>query len=126
MAKVIANYQKVQVKTASPGQRVVMVYEGITKNIKMALQAFSDDSPKKFETIHNCLTLAEKLILELKIALDRERGGEIAESLDSLYDYWIEQLSLANSKKDSTPLKDIYQMVKDLTDSWRQAARKVK
>lgn len=126
MAKAISNYQKVQAKTASPGQRVVMVYEGITKNLRSAMNAFSSEDPAKFETIHNSLVLAEKLILELKIALDMENGGEIATSLESLYDFWISQISTANAKKDPAPIREIFPMVKDLTDSWRQAARKAK
>lgn len=126
MAKAISNYQKVQAKTASPGQRVVMVYEGITKNLRTAMNAFSSDEPSKFETIHNSLSLAEKLIMELKIALDMDNGGEIAKSLESLYDFWILQISEANAKKDPQGLRDIFPMVKDLTDSWRQAARKAK
>jgi flagellar protein FliS len=127
MAKAIANYQRVQGQTASPGQRVVMVYEGITKNIRTAIQAFDEsDSPERFEKIHNCLSLAEKLVLELKIALDMERGGEIAKSLDGLYEFWITQLSEANVRKNPEPLRTIFPMIKDLTDSWREAARKVK
>lgn len=126
MAKGLANYQHVQAKTASPGQRVVMVYEGIAKNLRFALSAFNEDSPERFEKIHNSLQLAEKLVFELKVALDKENGGEIAESLDSLYDYWIDEISEANVKKEPKNIRQIMAMVKDLTDGWRQAARKAK
>lgn len=126
MARSIANYQKVQAKTATPGQRVVMVYEGIVKNLRLALDAFGDDSPTRMETIHNAIQLSEKLIVELKLALDKENGGEIAESLESLYDFWLEHLSQGNVNKEPKYIREVFTMVKDLTESWRQAVRKAK
>lgn len=124
--KPIKNYQKVQAGTASAGQRVIMVYEGIAKNLNVALKSFDDDSPEKVEQIHNALQLAEKLITELKVALDKENGGEIAENLESLYDFWISHISEANARKDKTKIEEILSMVQELVDSWRQAERNVR
>ena len=37
--KVATTYQKAQTTTANPAQRVIMVYQGIEKNIKIAIEA---------------------------------------------------------------------------------------
>jgi flagellar protein FliS len=124
--KTIANYQKVQMKTASPGQRVVMVYNGIGKNLRTAVEAFDKDDPARFEVISNSLQLAEKLIFELQLALDKEKGGEIAENLDNLYSFWREHLSNANAEKDKKKVEEVLEMVDELTESWQEAERKTR
>jgi flagellar protein FliS len=127
MAKKIAgNYQKAQVTTATPAQRVVMVYNAITKNLRTALVAFNSDAPSKYETINNSIQLAQKLIIELQAALDKEKGGEIAENLDSLYGFWQEHLSNGNAEKDSHKIKEVLQMAQELQESWKEAERKVR
>ncbi len=129
MAKnVLGNYQKVQASTASPGQRVVMVYNGIIKNLRGAIVALGrDEDPSiKFEAFHNCIQQADKLIIELQIALDMENGGEIAESLNSLYTFWKEHLSDANVEKSSKKVRDVLNMAEKLVESWIEADKKVR
>lgn len=124
--KAAGNYQKAQVNTASPGQRVVLVYNAITKNLRSALVAFNSDDPTKYEKINNSIQLAQKLILELQIALDKEKGGEIAENLHSLYEFWREHLSNGNVEKDSKKIRDVLQMAQELQESWTEAEKKVR
>lgn len=127
MARSLAsNYQKVQANTASPGQRVVMVYKGIGKQLEAAIAAFGSTTPQKFETINNSLLAAEQLILELQLALDKERGGEIATNLEKLYIFWRNHLSEANIQKDVEKVKNVLDMVKNLTEGWVAAEKKVR
>ncbi len=127
MAKnALGAYQKVQANTANPMQRVIMVYNGINKNLKLALEAFDRDDPARFEAINNAIILAEKLILELKAALDKQNGGDLAMQLDSLYAFWIEHLSDANRKKDRKKLQDVQIMVNELTAGWTEAEKQLK
>ena len=124
--KIVGNYQKVQINTASPGQRVVMVYDTIRKNLESAMEAFKDDSPDKFAKINNGIQMAEKLILELQLALDKEKGGEIAENLNSLYSFWTRHLSDANIMKNRDMLANVHKMVVELMDGWVQAEKKTR
>lgn len=124
--KALGSYQKVQANTSTPIQRVLMVYNGINKNLKQAIQYFEEDSPQKFEIINNSIQLAEKLISELQSAIDKERGGEIAVQLDALYSFWIRYLAEANRDKDVQKIRDIQAMVEDLTDGWEQVEKQLK
>ncbi len=127
MAKnALGAYQKVQANTANPMQRVIMVYNGINKNLKLALEAFNREDPGRFETINNSIILAEKLIVELKAALDKENGGELASQLDGLYTFWLNHLSDANRKKDSGKLQEVQTMVQELTEGWTEAEKQLK
>ena len=124
--KMLNNYQRVQAKTASPAQRVIMVYNGIEKNIRQAIELNKlPTAPENVEKIHDALQLAEQLILELKLALDMENGGEIAQNLNALYDFWRDELTRANIEKDTSKLPNVADMIKELTTSWRQAAKEV-
>lgn len=124
--KVTEIYHKVQAETASPAQRVVMVYAGIVKNLKIAINAFNETTPSKFETIHNSIQLSEKLILELQLALDKEQGGEIAKNLESLYVFWRSHLSDANVEKNPAKVKEVLSMVEELHKSWTVAEKKLR
>jgi flagellar protein FliS len=126
MKKMLGTYQKVQAGTASPGQRVLMVYNGISKNLQLALDNFQSADPDRFMRISTALTLAQRLILELQLALDMDKGGDIAKNLKSLYMFWRQHLSDGNVKKDSKKVREVLQMVKELTESWIVAERKTR
>lgn len=127
MARNIANsYRKAQINTASPGQRVVMMYEGLVRELKKAKKFMTEinDNVKSIEDCHNSLDLCQKIILELQLALDMDNGGEIAENLNNLYDFWILELSNANSSKEPEKLSPVIQMAEELKDTWKEAAKK--
>ena len=120
------SYSQVQATTAGPGRRVVMMYDGILKNLRAGKALMADKRPENIETIHNHLQLAERLILELQLALDHDNGGQLATTLDGLYSFWISHISDANMHKDPEMLREIISMVKDLRDAWNEAARKAR
>ena len=124
--KSIANYLNVQMKTAGAGQRVVMMYDGIAKNLRAAVISFQDSDPEKFERINNSLQLAERLILELKLALDMDKGGELSRNLLNLYDFWISHISEANIDKEPQKVKDVLIMVDELRSTWDKAVKEAR
>jgi len=58
----------------------------------------------------------------LKASLDLERGGKIAEQLDSLYEYMVEQLTLANLRNEPKCLEVVGKLLAEIEDAWRQIA----
>ena len=129
MARNIAqNYRKAQLNTASPGQRVVLMYEGLHKELMKSKNLIVNIQKDiaNIEKAHNSIALSEQIILELKLALDMDNGGELAQNLSNLYDFWIVQLSETNMKKDAKVLNPIIDMVSELKDTWREAAKKAR
>ncbi len=118
-------YQKVQTKTANPAQRVLLVYNGIAKSIRQAIANLKTKDPGLVQNAHNAMRLAEDLIIELKLALDKKRGGEVAENLDALYDFWIDYLSDANIQKDTHKLEELLYMVNELCEGWEKVAETI-
>ncbi|OGV54728.1 MAG: flagellar export chaperone FliS [Lentisphaerae bacterium GWF2_52_8] len=122
---VTANYQQAQVGTANPGQRVVLVYRGIVKNLQSAIELIgaAKDDPNNLLKAGSSIQLAEQLVLELQLALDKEKGGALAKDLDGLYDFWRRHLSDANVKKSREMIQEVLNMVKDLAESWAAAEK---
>ncbi len=129
MTRTIANnYRQAQLNTASPGQRVVLMYEGLSKELKKGENFIRNINKDilNIEAAHNAIALAEQIILELKLALDIDNGGELAKNLDNLYEFWIVQLSEANTKKNADILLPVIEMVDELKETWREATKKAR
>ncbi|MBR6340889.1 MAG: flagellar export chaperone FliS [Treponema sp.] len=121
-------YQKTNINTASQGRLVVLLYEGIIKQLTTALTYIDSKgkiTPANIEKYGNCIQKAQAIITELQVSLDMEKGGDIARNLMSLYVFFNEELLAANISHNREKLEFVLKMVKDLTESWRQIANSV-
>ena len=118
-------YQKTNINTASQGRLIVLLYEGAAKQLSEAIALFEPDGKilaKNMEKFGICLQKAQRIISELEVSLDMEKGGEIAKNLMSLYLFFNEELMNSMIQKDKAKIEKILKMIKDLADSWRQIA----
>ena len=118
-------YKTTNVKTASQGRLVVLLYEEAVRQLSLASSLYSADKKlpvNNIEKFGNAILKAQEIITELQVSLDMEKGGEIASNLMSLYIFFNKQLTEANIKKDKDVLDSILKMMKDLCESWTQAA----
>lgn len=121
-------YQKTNINTASQGRLVVLLYEGIIKQLTTAGTYIENDGKIKPENIEKygiCIQKAQAIITELQVSLDMEKGGDIARNLMSLYVFFNEELLAANINHNKEKIEFVLKMVKDLADSWRQIANSV-
>lgn len=58
------------------------------------------------------------IITGLQSALDLEKGGEIAENLDGLYDYMIRTLLKVHSEKSTQPLAEVASLLTEIKSAW--------
>lgn len=119
-------YQAQSVLTASPGQLVLMLYDGVLKFIGLAQEGFAmgEDNPRRIELINTNLQKAQNIIIELQSNLNREAGGELASTLDRLYDYYTRRLFEANLTKTVEPALEVERFVRELRDAWAEMLRK--
>jgi len=114
-------YQATAVNTASPGQLVLMLFDGALRCMGIAVAAFKEtDRTKQIEGIHNNLMKAQGILRELQASLDREKGGEFSHQMHRLYDFMIEQLNEANLKKSVTPIQIVEGLLGQIRDAWAQ------
>ena len=112
-------YRETQIKTASQGKLIVMLYDEAIRQVDAAIGGMGGDT-LSLDTISNALIKAQDLVTELMVSLDFERGGDIARGLFSLYMYFNQQLVDANIKKEPEPLREIRRMLTELRSAWVQ------
>lgn len=101
---------------ASPLKLTVMLYEGAITACIHAQQAMQQgDITKKGE----CLTKAVSIIDNgLRASLNKQAGGQIAGSLDQLYQYMTRSLMQASLHMDTKKVHEIQQLLMGLKSAW--------
>ena len=120
-----AAYQNTNIKTASQGKLVDLLYEAAVKNLKNAESLIDEENkikPSNMEKFGKFLQKAQAIITELQVSLDMEKGGEIAKNLMSLYIYFNQELISVNIKHDKTKLEYIEQQMSELLKAWKEAS----
>lgn len=122
----VQTYRTNAVLTASPGQLVLMLYDGALKAMAIAHDAMEqpEQDPRGIELINQQLQKAQNIVLELQGGLNIEAGGEFAKTLYRLYDYHNRRLLEANMRKDLAPLIEVEGLVKALRDAWAEMLTK--
>ncbi len=118
-------YQTQSILTASPGQLVLLMYDGALRFMAQARAGFAlpEENPRRIETIHTALLRAQAILSELRANLDMEAGGDIAANLDRLYDYHLRRLFECNLRKDEALLIEVETLVRTLRDAWAEMLR---
>lgn len=116
-------YRETNIKTASQGKLVLMLYDGAIKQLNIASSGLSAEKPK-LDQISNAIIKAQDIITELMVSLDFERGGDISNNLYSLYIYFNRQLMQANVKKEKELISPVIDMLKDLKNAWIEVFKK--
>jgi flagellar secretion chaperone FliS len=119
-------YRATAVLTASPGQLVLMLFDGALNSMAMALEAFKRPRSdfRRIEDIHRHLRKAQSILAELQGGLDMEQGGEFAQTMHRLYDYHMRRLFEANMRKQAEPVIEVERLVREIRDAWAQMLSK--
>jgi flagellar protein FliS len=115
-------YRANAILTASPGQLVLMLYDGALKALALAREGFNQppEDPKRIQLINSQLLKAQDILAELQSGLNMEAGGEFARTMHRLYDYHIRRLLEANLRKQVEPVIEVERLVRELRDAWAQ------
>jgi flagellar protein FliS len=113
-------YAKVGIESnigsASPHALVIMLYDGAMTAIMKGLANMRlGNIAEKGKAISHAITIIDN---GLRASLDREAGGQIATSLDSLYDYMSRQLLIANLQNKPEILEEVHRLLGDLRGAW--------
>lgn len=115
-------YQSAAINTASPGQLVVMMYDGLLRFVAKARAgcALQESDPERMKMVQEGVGRSLAIIDELRATLDKEKGGEYAANLDRLYDYYARRLLKAQITFDDAPLAEVEKLVGTLREGWSQ------
>ncbi|WP_045226150.1 flagellar export chaperone FliS [Methyloterricola oryzae] len=109
---------------ADPHTLITMLFDGVQERISIAKGAMER---KDFATKGKAISKAMDIIAYLQSCLDKEKGGDLASNLDSLYDYMIRRLLDASSANKPELLDEVSSLLQEVGSAWsaiRVAANK--
>ncbi|RPJ69446.1 MAG: flagellar export chaperone FliS [Acidobacteria bacterium] len=119
LARAARAYKTTEVQSQSPLEMVVLLYAGALRFMHAAVAALErGDLVAKREALSRALAI----VAHLQGTLDMNAGGEVARSLDSLYDYVTSRLTDANVRKDPAPIREAMKVVSGLHEAWAAIA----
>jgi flagellar protein FliS len=113
-------YLQTSIQTATPAQLLIMLYDGAIRFCKSGIDAINNSD---LQEAHRCISRAEDIITEFIITLDKD--SPVAEGLIKMYDYMNFRLIEANTKKEIESIEEVIGLLKELRETWVQAAKLV-
>jgi len=117
----IAHYKDVSLSTdinsATPHRLIQMLYEGALSKLAQAKGAIER---KEHEKRSELITKAIAITLELSRSLNQEKGGELSENLNDLYQYMRSQLMEANASNNVDKVDEVIALLLELKEAWDQ------
>jgi len=115
-------YRANSILTASPGQLVLLLFDGALNSLAIAREAFGrpPEDLRRFEIINKHVRKAQRIIAELRGTLDFKAGGEFALVMNRLYEYYNRRLLEANLRKQVEPLIEVEKLFGEVRDAWAE------
>lgn len=110
------------VESASPHRLIQMLFEGALERIAQAKGAMLQ---KQIARKGELIGKAAAIVGGLQGSLNDNEGGELAENLDSLYDYIIRRLSQANHENNPEYLDECGRLLGEIKSGWDAIANQV-
>ena len=116
-----AAYRRGDVLAATPGQLVVLLYDGALRFLRQATVALRE---REIERAHNTLRYAERIIAHLDGTLDYNQG-ELPQRLHMIYAFCLVHLGKARTNLDPSKVEEVSDMLRELREAWSQVAAEV-
>lgn len=115
----IEQYQSVglrgQLAEASAHKLIAMQLDGILERLASARGAIErGETQQKGALLSKTIAIVDNL----RVSLDMDKGGDLAENLASLYDYIERRLFEANAGSDIGILEEITSIVREIKSGW--------
>lgn len=121
-ARSIQGYRNVSIGTASPDKLLMMVYKGALKFLNSAKIMMDKE---QYDQAQAYVIKASSAVVELIATLDHSRSPDLANSLEKLYIYVLENLSKAVEERSSAKIEIAINIINTLTKTWEEAFEKM-
>ena len=111
-------YQGTKVKTASPAELTLMLYEGAIKFCNIAILGVEQND---IEKAHTNIVKVQKIIDYFRQTLDM--SYPVAQDFERVYVYLGQRLIQANLKKDKEILEEVCEHLRSMRDTWKEVMR---
>ncbi len=107
-----------QVLSASPGQLVVLAYDGALRFARVALEALKKGD---IQTQSQYILRSQGIVMHLLSSLDSTADPRLSHDLSRIYVYIHGRLTDANVNSDSEALEECIKLLSELREAWAEA-----
>ncbi len=111
-------YTQRTVQTATPGQLVVMLYDGMIRFFTQARAAMESGD---IQTMNERVSRGLAIVTELRCTLDMTQG-ELPERLAAIYDWCQDEVIDARLANEPARITQVVAMLTDLRSAWARIA----
>lgn len=117
-------YSRVGLETsvdiANPHRLILMLLDGVILTLGSASQAMKEN--RIAEKGKHLTTAIDIISSGLQASIDKKAGGELAERLDSLYNYMCTRLLYANLRNDLGAIQEVSTLLGEIKAGWEEIA----
>lgn len=114
-------YRRSNIETSSPGRLVVLCFEAAVRHMRTFSESVRE---RRIEEAHHAAIKAQRILLELSLALDAEKGGEIAGLLRAAYERLRYRMVNANLRKNAEEGDAIATDLDGFRQTWSEIFKK--
>jgi flagellar protein FliS len=119
----LVQYRAVNAYGAASGDRLQLILRLMTGAIDRIVTASGHMRRRELAAKGEAIGRAIGIIDGLRTSLDKERGGNIATNLESLYDYMTRRLLEANLRNDERGLDEVAELLGEIRSAWATLVR---
>jgi len=123
MQRYAKHYQRSQVMTASPGQLLLLAYDGAIRFLREAGAAMAK---RDLASQSDAIVRAQSILLYLLQSLNHDADAALADNLDRIYRYLYDRLTRANVDDDLQGIEEALGMLGSLRGAWEEAEGQVR
>ncbi len=116
-SSILARYGAVQVSTSTPGQVLVMLYDGLFRFMAEARLAMGQ---KRRGRAGELIGRAHAILDMLNATLEPKHAPELCANLEALYLFCMDRLIEANVENKPEKIDEVIKVLAPLRDAWRQ------
>jgi flagellar protein FliS len=120
-AKSADTYLTQRILGASLEQQAALIMEAGQLHLGKAIRALTEQNLPS--AINSFLRVSE-VIMEATVRLDLENGGELAQNLKRLYDFWTAEIMIASKARDTARLTAVAHGMGEIRSAWEQLHEK--
>ena len=108
------------IESASPARLITMLLDGALERIAQAQGHMErGEIAKQGELIGKVIDI----VASLDSYLDHDKGADVSETLESLYEYIVRQLYQANLRSDVSILKEVASLLIEVRGGWVESTQ---
>ncbi len=113
----VQRYREADINSMSKEKMIVLLYEKMQSDLKCAQSALSKgDRVEMTKKINH----SQRIVSELRSALDHSIGGEVSRNLDNLYDFMFHQHLEVLVDLKEVHIVNCLRVIEPLVQAWRQ------